>query len=416
MKTAERTGSIIRWLPGFYRIISFAALSTLLLFSNHKQGLGLSRFQIVYLAFLFSGTVFYFVLLRYRKILPVLLAIEYFTVFFYAYVEPHFIIIEFVWIPGIVAALALVLPRQAAVVAVPVFGIPGFLFFSYGCIYNISTDIGGFTLPYTIIVLLYNIPVTLLAVLLNRIYYRMEETEKRYLTLEVENRRLNEINHITSQRIFSLQNDTTQRERNRLSKEIHDTAGYVFINLIMMLQAASAILRLDIQKADKLIGDARDYAERGINEIRHLLRDIRDYTPVTLSLQNELYNVGESFQKATDVVIDIEYGPWPKTFSKNIDSFFISFMQEALTNALKHGHATNVSVLCWDNGSHAGMTITDNGGGAEFPIKKGIGITAMEDVATQLNGNITIRAGKNGFKISAVLPGQNKDNNSNDRA
>jgi signal transduction histidine kinase len=404
LKPDERAGDCIRRIPGFYRVASFAALAALMFFSNHKQNLGLNRFQIIYLAFLFFETVSYFVLLGCKKMLAVLLTIEYFTVFFYAYVEPRFMIIEFVWIPGIVTALALILPRRFAAVAVPVIGIPGFLFFSYGCLYNVSVDIGGFALPYTIIALLCNTPVTFLAVLLSRICHRMEETEKHYARLELENRRLNEINHVTSQRIFSLQNDTTQRERNRLSKEIHDTAGYVFINLIMMLQAASAILRRDIQKADRLIGDARDYAERGINEIRHLLRDIRDYSPVTLSLQNELYNVGESFQKATDVEIDMEYGAWPKTFSKNIDSFFISFMQEALTNALKHGHAGKASVICWDNGSHIGMTITDNGGGSQLPIKRGIGITAMEDVASQLGGTITIHSGGGGFRISAVIP------------
>jgi signal transduction histidine kinase len=56
------------------------------------------------------------------------------------------------------------------------------------------------------------------------------------------------------------------------------------------------------------------------------------------------------------------------------------------------------------NTTHLGMTIIDNGAGAKFPIKKGIGITAMEDVMSQLNGSIYIRSGKDGFKITAVVP------------
>jgi signal transduction histidine kinase len=154
------------------------------------------------------------------------------------------------------------------------------------------------------------------------------------------------------------------------------------------------------------VGDARDYAEKGINEIRYLLRDIRDYTPVRLSLQNELHDVGESFQKATDVEIAIEYGPWPRTFSKNTDFFFISFMQEALTNALKHGRAGRVSVLCWEEGGRFGMTISDKGSGAKLPLKKGIGITAMEDAAGELGGEITIQSNSGGFRIKAVIPAE----------
>jgi signal transduction histidine kinase len=213
-----------------------------------------------------------------------------------------------------------------------------------------------------------------------------------------------------SQRIFSLQNDSAQKERNRLSKEIHDITGYVFINLIMMLQAAQAILHRDISKADKLIGDARDHAERGINEIRHLLQNIRAYTPLYLSLQNELYNLGVSFQKATDVEIEIEYGNWPQTISEKLDSFFISFMQESLTNALKHGHAKQISILCWTQGKWISMSVTDNGSGTIFPINKGIGITGMEDLASQHGGNITIKS-NGGFKITASVPLPNKIDN-----
>jgi signal transduction histidine kinase len=372
--------------------------------SSLGQGTDLRFFQINYLVFLFFTSAAYFGLLGYAKILSVLLGIEYFTVFFYAYIESSFLLMEMIWIPGIIAAAALTLPGRAALLLLPFFGIGGSLFFSHGSIYRASVLIGGYTLPYTVPALLLQIPVTLLSILLNRVCLWLEKSERRSASLELENKRFNEINHAISQRIFSLQNDTTQKERNRLSKEIHDTAGYVFINLIMMLQAASAVLRRDIGRAEKLIGDARDYAERGINEIRHLLRDIRDYSPVRLSLQNEFRHVGESFQKATDVEITIDYGLWPRSLSKNLDAFFISFMQEALTNALKHGRAAKVSALCWNDGARIGMTITDNGTGTSFPLKKGIGITAMEDAASQFNGTISIVCGPDGFKISAAVP------------
>jgi signal transduction histidine kinase len=391
-------------LPGIYRVFAFAAVFFAMVMANNARSSGFTSFQIKYMVFLGLGTVLYFFLLFHPRILAVLLTIEYFTAFFYAYIPPNLVYMELIWVPGVVAAMALLLPKRKSAVLIVCFGIIGPIFFSYGYIYGVTVSIGELTFPFFISALFIYTPITLLAILGSRINFQIETIKEKYASLEFENTKLNEINHATSQRIFGLQNDTTQKERNRLSKEIHDTAGYVFINLIMMLQAASAVLYKDIKKADKLVSDSRDYAERGINEIRHLLRNIRDYTPVRLSLQNEFYNVGESFQKATDVEIDIEYGAWPKTLSKNLDSFFISFMQEALTNALKHGHATTVSVLCWANETYIGVTITDNGAGASLPIKKGIGITAMEDVANQFEGSITIKTGKNGFKITAAIP------------
>ena len=333
----------------------------------------------------------------------VLLGVEYFMVFYYAYVEPHSFIMELFWIPGIIVALVFILPWRICPVILSAAGIFGPLLFSYGNIFRVSMMIGSYVFPYTIFILLLFVPFTLFSILLGVFFDKMEKTEERYAHLDFENKKLNEINHAISQRVYSLQNDSTQKERNRLSKEIHDTAGYVFINLIMMLQAAQAILPRDITKAEKLISDARDYAERGINEIRYLLRDIRSSIPQHLSLQNELHDVGESFQKATDVQIDIDYGQWPNTISKEKDSFFISFMQEALTNALKHGRADMVSVHCWNGDGRIGMTIVDNGRGASLPINKGIGITAMEDVVSQFEGSITIWS-DDGFKITAVIP------------
>jgi signal transduction histidine kinase len=406
LKTIEDSNvrKFLLGIPGYYRVFVFSVLVIMMNISGYKHETEFGTIPINYLIFLAFSSILYFVFLYYKRILTILLLIEYFTVLFYAYIEPHFLFMEIIWIPGIITALAFVLPKRQGIIMMPGFGIAGTIFFSYGSIYDISITIGEFSLPYIALVFFLHTPITLSAIILNRICFRIESMEKQYLSLKTINTKLNEINNVVSRRIFKLQNDMTQKERNRLSKKIHDTAGYVFINLIMMLQAASAILYKDIKKSDKLINDARDYAERGINEIRHLLTDIREYTPVHLSLQNEFFDVGDSFQKATGVKIDIEYGMWPKALSKDSDSFFISFVQESLTNALKHGHATHVSILCWSNNTQIGMTIIDNGSGAVFPIHKGIGLTAMEDMAKQLNGSITIKNGKDGFKITAVFP------------
>jgi signal transduction histidine kinase len=404
LKKNDDVRKLLLRLPGVYRIFAYAAVFAMLFISNNKIGIKFTTFQINYLILLGLGSILYFLLLNHKKILSILLSSEYFLVLLYGYVTPNLLFMELLWVPGIIAALAFAMPKGTSLIFVPAFGIIGAVFFSYGHINDVVINIEQFSIPYRIAILFLYIPITLFSTLVNRIFFTIEKIELQYSTLKIENTKLDEINQAISQRIFGLQSDTTQKERNRLSKDIHDTAGYVFINLIMMLQAASAVLYKDIKKTDKLINDARDYAEKGINEIRHLLRDIRGYTPIRMSLQNEFFNIGESFQKATEVKINIEYGLWPKSLSKNLDSFFISFMQESLTNALKHGHAANVSVLCWMNNTHLGMTIIDNGAGAKFPIKKGIGITAMEDVMNQLNGSIYIRSGKDGFKITAVIP------------
>jgi hypothetical protein len=197
-------------LPGCYRLLAFSVLMAVIDFNNGK-GAGFDNIQINYLVFLVVVSLVYFVLLRHATPLVVLLLIEYFTVFFYAYIEPHFLFMEIIWIPGIIVALAFVLPKRQGAFLIPALGIIGTLFFSYGFIYDVSITIGTFSLPYMVLVFYLYTPVTLSSFILSRVCFRLESMEKKYFGLASEYRKLDEINNAISQRIFGLQNDTTQK-------------------------------------------------------------------------------------------------------------------------------------------------------------------------------------------------------------
>jgi signal transduction histidine kinase len=332
------------------------------------------------------------------------LVLDYFAVLLYQYFVPHLVLMEILWIPGILMAVAVIAPAVLAVPLTLFLGVPVYLLMSYGFNAPILVTIGGREYPYSTLSLFYYVPVTFLAILIGRIAVRLNKLQERTGVLELINLRLDNMNSQISRKMFSLQNDTTMEERKRISKEIHDTAGYVFINLIMMLQAASAILYKDTGRAAQLIDDARNYAERGINEIRHILRNIRNYSPASLSLQNDLFEIGQSFRRATGVDLTIDYGNWPNTFTETIDTFFRSFMQETLTNALKHGQAAAVTITCWMSKTHVSMCVLNNGEGISQPIKRGIGIAAMEDFINKHDGTIVIQSSSREFKITAAIP------------
>ena len=390
---------------GAYRIIVLFLTFFIIRYVNEKTNFNFSSFHFINMIILALSSASFFFLLHKKSILLALICIEFYVSLSFSYPQPHFMFLEVFWIPGLIVILTLIFPKIPALVAALFLCLGGSVFLSYGCNNNVSVEILGFYFPWAAVLMVLFALCALLFALLSRICLLLEAREKRISSLEENLTKLDEINNAISQRIFTITNDTTQKERNRLSKEIHDTVGYVFINIMMILQAAEAVIFKDTKRSEKLINDTLNYAEKSINEIRYLLRNIRSYTPSSLTLQNELHDVGEAFEIATNVKIDLHYGEWPSAFSRNnVESFYISFMQESFTNALKHGHADYISVICWKRDMLFGMTVTDNGSGAELPIKKGIGITAMEDVAEELGGEIKIITDKNGFSISAVLP------------
>jgi signal transduction histidine kinase len=190
----------------------------------------------------------------------------------------------------------------------------------------------------------------------------------------------------------------------RIAKKIHDTVGYVFINIIMLLQAALAIIDKDRQKAEIKIGDALDYTRRGMNEIRYILRDIRSYEKPSLGLQNELHDIARLFAKATGVTVNMSYGNWRKSFGTKLDDFFISFLQESFTNALKHGCATVVDMNCWETNREIIIYVQDNGKGTPENLTMGIGISSIKEFVEAQKGHVDIRPSGSGFMIRVTLP------------
>jgi signal transduction histidine kinase len=80
-------------------------------------------------------------------------------------------------------------------------------------------------------------------------------------------------------------------------------------------------------------------------------------------------------------------------------------VQEALTNVLKHAHATHADVLLRYTDSSLGIEIADNGGGANGEARPGHGLIGMRERAALYGGTLTTRQSQTGgFLVSAELP------------
>lgn len=333
-----------------------------------------------------------------------LVALDFFALLLFGYFEPHFLLPEFLMIPILLIEIAALYPTIPGIAAILLLGVPGSVLLSYANYASLALAIQDRKYSVSAFAALYYSPITLASLVLIMQIAHMERTDARLAGMETLNRQLDKINRDITNKMFKLKRDSVVEERKRITKEIHDMAGYIFINLIMMLQAASAVLHKDLDKAESLIIDAREYANRGIEEIRQILRGMRSTNTSPLSLQNELFDVGESFQKATNVALSLQFGNWPKTFSRELDLFFTSFLQEGLTNSLKHGNADAIEVICSATADDVIMSIGDNGKGALPPLRKGIGLSGIEDYVEALQGHVDIKTDENGFRIAVSIP------------
>lgn len=110
------------------------------------------------------------------------------------------------------------------------------------------------------------------------------------------------------------------------------------------------------------------------------------------------------FQQGKKINIFYEGSDLPHIPEEIAISLF-RFLQEALTNVLKHANASEVHVHLLKQADWIKMSVTDNGKGEETGSNQdGIGILGMKERFLLLEGTVQINSNKNGFTIIASVP------------
>jgi signal transduction histidine kinase len=198
-----------------------------------------------------------------------------------------------------------------------------------------------------------------------------------------------------------------REERHRITRELHDIIGYTFTNNIMMLEAAVSKIQKDPAKVQQLIELARENSKTGLEKIRHSLYLLRSSElPRTTSIRR-VHKLIQVFEMATGINVRADYANTPSQLDDETESFLYYFVQEALTNAFRHGEATSIRVYIFRAAARLVVSVLDNGRGAG-EIQEGIGITGMRERLAKLGGALTIARRAIGFEImgEVLYPGE----------
>lgn len=230
------------------------------------------------------------------------------------------------------------------------------------------------------------------------------EAEESVHHLDTTINQLSKINQDLQSYARTIDEEAISRERNRISREIHDISGYRFTNVIALMDAAISMGGRDQEKLQELYLAARNQARDGLLETRRALRALRADELYIKQGIPAIYKICSVFHTVTGIDIAIEAGNIPKTFGPDIDLAIYRLIQEALTNAMRHGRATEVKVYFWIRNGILEVVVRDNGLGAQ-QVVKGIGLSGMEERLANLGGSLeTGSVPEGGFKLKARIP------------
>jgi signal transduction histidine kinase len=204
----------------------------------------------------------------------------------------------------------------------------------------------------------------------------------------------------------NVETESAEKERGRITRELHDLVGYALTNVIVMMNAARVLLRDEPRSLDKLFEETRTQAEQALAETRsilHRLREIRPYGPIGLQA---LWHLTRGFQDATGVEVRLNLGNLPWSFGRKLDGVLFRIVQEGLTNAFRHGKASRVRINLWQTEGEILVSVLDNGRGtaAGAAVTDGIGLAGMRERLSEYGGEIRLGPVAEGFELSATIP------------
>lgn len=205
---------------------------------------------------------------------------------------------------------------------------------------------------------------------------------------------------------------TVLAERQRIAKDIHDTAGHSITTVIMQTEAAKLAIDKDPEDAKKRIAAANLQARHALEELRecvHLLSGKEK----EISLKEKLESIVNESMEGTDVAIRFDVDEIVIGDAKA--QLILNTLKEGISNGLRHGNATAFYFELREKDHRVEFLLSDNGVGLEAgKLKEGFGLTGMHRRAESLGGTVWFETEPNeGFEIHMTLPSDEKKKKNN---
>ncbi|MEK8129853.1 sensor histidine kinase [Paenibacillus filicis] len=191
-------------------------------------------------------------------------------------------------------------------------------------------------------------------------------------------------------------------ERTRIARDIHDDLGHKLIRSKMMLEAAIRLMPDRQAEALKLTGQVRDHLTESMDTLRHTVRRLK---PADEELHSfSIRRLIDSLAADRGLAVSHHISGLPRPIYPSLEIILYRNAQEAVTNAIRHGGATEIDLhLHYDN-ERVVMTVSNNGKLPDLAnLRKGLGLSGMEERVRLVGGELTF-GGEHPFRIITILP------------
>ena len=192
-------------------------------------------------------------------------------------------------------------------------------------------------------------------------------------------------------------------ERRRIARELHDEVGQTLTGVMLQIEGLSAAVPADLQ--DQL-DELRETARHGTEEVRRIARRLRPEALEDLGLESALAALATAVAVQAGLRVNRRVEPVGVPLTEEQELVIYRVAQEALTNVVRHAHATEVDLRLERDGDRVTLVVRDDGIGLpDGALPSSSGIRGIRERAMLIGADVAItRPSERGTEVILSIP------------
>ncbi len=178
-----------------------------------------------------------------------------------------------------------------------------------------------------------------------------------------------------------LAQSSKQDERLRIARDLHDILGHQLTALNLQLEILQHKVTNDLQES---VADTKNLAKQLLDSIRAVVRNQR--APLTVDIRQAVQALALRLPQL-QLIIEGEL----QLESTELAEQLLLCIQEGISNALRHGRATQIKLVLQQQDKKITILLEDNGRGCSETINPGSGLLGINERLQQFNGAVNLQ-------------------------
>ena len=233
------------------------------------------------------------------------------------------------------------------------------------------------------------------------------KSKSQYQQLFLESQFMHKKLRLLTQQLISAQ----EEERKRISRELHDQVVQTLVGISVELSAARKTVSLENTLLIEKIAYTQRLVEDSVVTVHRFSRELRPALLDDLGLIPALHAYNKNLTERNNLKINMTAFGGVETMDEEKRTVLFRVAQEALTNVVRHAHATEVKISIIQIPDAVRMEISDNGksflvGKTLQPkANKRLGLVGMRERIEMVGGSLVIESTTGrGTTVRAEIP------------